>query len=223
MGIKTAMVTGDQRSTALAVARVVGIPEENVWAGVSPDQKQEIIREIQDRGEVVAMVGDGINDSPALATANVGVAMASGTDVAMEAADIVLMRPTELMDIPASLHLARHIFRRIKLNLAWACLYNLVGLPFAMGMFLPLGLHLHPMASGAAMACSSVSVVVSSLLLKFWKRPSYMDDALAGKGMLRRRGSWGVGAWIKDVVVRRRERRKEEGYVPLQTLEQADV
>lgn len=223
MGIKTAMVTGDQRSTALAVARVVGIPEENVWAGVSPDQKQEIIREIQDRGEVVAMVGDGINDSPALATANVGVAMASGTDVAMEAADIVLMRPTELMDIPASLHLARHIFRRIKLNLAWACLYNLVGLPFAMGMFLPLGLHLHPMASGAAMACSSVSVVVSSLLLKFWKRPSFMDDALAGKGMLRRRGSWGVGAWIKDVVVRRRERRKEEGYVPLQTLEQADV
>ncbi|PKS09875.1 hypothetical protein jhhlp_004498 [Lomentospora prolificans] len=223
MGIKTAMVTGDQRSTALAVARVVGIPEDQVWAGVSPDQKQEIIREIQERGEVVAMVGDGINDSPALATADVGIAMASGTDVAMEAADVVLMRPTELMDIPAALHLARHIFGRIKLNLAWACLYNAVGLPFAMGLFLPLGLHLHPMASGAAMACSSVSVVVSSLLLKLWKRPSYMDDALATKGgRLKRRGSWGVSAWFKDVIGRRRERRGE-GYVPLQTLEQAEV
>ncbi|CAI4219348.1 unnamed protein product [Parascedosporium putredinis] len=223
MGVKTAMVTGDQRSTALAVARAVGIPEDQVWAGVSPDQKQEIIREIQERGEVVAMVGDGINDSPALATADVGIAMASGTDVAMEAADVVLMRPTELMDIPASLHLARHIFNRIKLNLAWACLYNAVGLPFAMGLFLPLGLHLHPMASGAAMACSSVSVVASSLLLKFWKRPSYMNDALASKGgKLRRRGSWGVRAWVKDLLGRRTERRGE-GYVPLQTLEQAEV
>ncbi|KKA29953.1 hypothetical protein TD95_003780 [Thielaviopsis punctulata] len=177
LGIRTAMVTGDQLPAALAVAHAVGIAPDDVYAGVTPDQKQEIVREMQQRDEIVAMVGDGINDSPALATADIGIAMASGTDVAMEAADIVLMRPNDLMSIPSALHLSRTIFNRIKLNLAWACLYNVVGLPFAMGLFLPLGLHLHPMAAGAAMACSSVSVVVSSLLLKLWKRPQYMDDA----------------------------------------------
>lgn len=223
MNIKTSIVTGDQRSTALAVARLVGIAPENVHAGVTPDQKQEIIRSLQAAGECVAMVGDGINDSPALATADVGIAMASGTDVAMEAADVVLMRPNDLMDIPASIHLARSIFRRIKLNLLWACGYNVIGLPFAMGVFLPFGYHLHPMAAGAAMAGSSVSVVGSSLLLKFWKRPSWMDDALAEeKGQIRRRGAgWGRLAsaleLVKSVVGRKRER--DEGYVPLNTLE----
>ncbi|EGX48379.1 hypothetical protein AOL_s00080g8 [Orbilia oligospora ATCC 24927] len=173
MGIKVAMVTGDQRPTALAVADAVGIDKSQVWAGVSPDEKQDLVTIMKEEGDVVAMVGDGINDSPALATANVGIAMASGTDVAMEAADIVLMRSGELLDIPASLHLAKTIFRRIRLNLLWACGYNLVGMPFAMGVFLPFGLHLHPMAAGAAMAASSVSVVCSSLLLNYWKRPSW--------------------------------------------------
>ncbi|OAA68207.1 copper-transporting ATPase 2 [Niveomyces insectorum RCEF 264] len=207
MGIKTAIVTGDQRSTAVAVAAVVGIAPENVYAGVSPDQKQAIVAQLQQAaGEVVAMVGDGINDSPALATADVGIAMASGTDVAMEAADVVLMRSNNLMDIPASLHLARSIFGRIKLNLAWACLYNLVGLPFAMGLFLPLGLHLHPMAAGAAMAASSVSVVVSSLLLKFWARPGYMHaDRYDERGVLRadaRGGAGGrVASWLLLVLM----------------------
>ncbi|TAQ90140.1 hypothetical protein B7494_g1550 [Chlorociboria aeruginascens] len=195
MGIKTAIVTGDQRSTAIAVARSVGISEEHVHAGVTPDQKQGIIRDLQQKGECVAMVGDGINDSPALATADVGIAMASGTDVAMEAADVVLMRPNDLMDIPASIQLARSIFNRIKLNLSWACGYNVIGLPFAMGFFLPFGYSLHPMAAGAAMAGSSVSVVASSLLLKFWKRPRWMEDALLEeKGQIRRRGKgWGMG------------------------------
>lgn len=222
MKIKTAIVTGDQRSTALAVAAIVGIAEQDVYAGVSPDQKQSIIRQLQAQGECVAMVGDGINDSPALATADVGIAMASGTDVAMEAADVVLMRPTNLMDIPAALNLARTIFMRIKLNLAWACAYNLVGLPFAMGIFLPLGWHLHPMAAGAAMACSSVSVVVSSLLLRFWKRPQWMDDALlAEKGDLKRRGrGWGLDGVVHAVqsLISRRVK-KDEGYVPLDTIE----
>jgi len=219
MKIKTAIVTGDQRSTAVAVAAAVGIPPENVYAGVSPDQKQAIVQQLQDQGEVVGMVGDGINDSPALATADVGIAMASGTDVAMEAADVVLMRPTELMDIPAALHLARSIFNRIKLNLAWACLYNAIGLPFAMGVFLPFGLHLHPMAAGAAMACSSVSVVVSSLMLKFWTRPSYMMDPSAstqsrGFGLLDR---------VKYAVRKLRGRRtQDQGYVPLANMADRD-
>jgi len=223
MGIKTAIVTGDQRSTAVAVAHSVGIPDDCVFAGVSPDQKQDIIRQLQDQGEIVAMVGDGINDSPALATADVGIAMASGTDVAMEAAEVVLMRPTELMDIPTALHLARSIFNRIRLNLAWACLYNIIGLPFAMGVFLPLGFHLHPMAAGAAMACSSVSVVVSSLLLKFWHRPRYMDDALLEeKGLTPAARRWSFGdlaivAWMKEAMGRSRE---DEGYVPLQAMEE---
>ncbi|KAM3067638.1 Cu(2+)-transporting P-type ATPase [Clarireedia jacksonii] len=223
MGIKSAIVTGDQRSTALAVARIVGIPAENVHAGVTPDQKQDIIREFQSRGECVAMVGDGINDSPALATADVGIAMASGTDVAMEAADVVLMRPNELMDIPASIQLARSIFNRIKLNLSWACGYNIIGLPFAMGIFLPFGYHLHPMAAGAAMAASSVSVVGSSLLLKFWKRPRWMEDTLMEeKGQLRKKGrGWGWSGKIIDLYrsVISGRRNKEEGYVPLNTLE----
>ncbi|CAD6445520.1 60678158-9a08-4e7a-ad39-bbbc65e445cf [Sclerotinia trifoliorum] len=226
MGIKTAIVTGDQRPTALAVARIVGIPSKNVHAGVTPDQKQDIIRKLQSRGECVAMVGDGINDSPALATADVGIAMAGGTDVAMEAADVVLMRPNDLMDIPASIQLARSIFNRIKLNLGWACGYNIIGLPFAMGIFLPFGFHLHPMAAGAAMAFSSVSVVGSSLLLKFWKRPRWMDDALLEeKGQLRKKGSgWGFGGWSGKVTdayraVVGRYRRDEGGYVPLNTLE----
>ncbi|KAJ8108214.1 hypothetical protein ONZ43_g6492 [Nemania bipapillata] len=230
MGIKTAIVTGDQRSTALAVASQVGIAAEDVFAGVSPDQKQEIILQLKEKGERVAMVGDGINDSPALATADVGIAMASGTDVAMEAADVVLMRPNQLMDVPASLCLARTIFTRIKLNLAWACVYNLIGLPFAMGIFLPLGFHLHPMAAGAAMATSSVSVVVSSLLLKFWKRPGWMDEALlAEKGGLKKRGrGWGfdrVVTRVQDLVgsLLGKRSNKDEGYVPLATLDHAEA
>ena len=222
MGVKTAMVTGDQHGTAAAVAAAVGIHPDDVYAGVSPDQKQAIIRQMQEAGDVVAMVGDGINDSPALATADVGIAMSSGTDVAMEAADVVLMRPNNLMDIPATLDLARTIFRRIKMNLAWACMYNAVGLPFAMGLFLPLGWHLHPMGAGAAMAASSVSVVVSSLFLKFWKRPRWMDEAEAAGGLekvggLRWRGSGRIGELVDRVFGRRRK--EGEGYVPLATLD----
>lgn len=232
MGVKTAIVTGDQRRTALAVAKVVGIAEENVYAGVSPDQKQAIVRKLQAQGEVVAMVGDGINDSPALATADVGIAMSSGTDVAMEAADVVLMRPDNLMDIAAALHLARSIFRRIMMNLAWACMYNLVGLPFAMGFFLPLGWHIHPMAAGGAMALSSVSVVASSLLLKFWRRPRFMDDALRdestglggrARGVLD--GPWRLVRELAGRVTGRRlglGKQKLDGYVPLATLDGPD-
>ncbi|KAL2184442.1 heavy metal translocatin [Thermothelomyces heterothallicus CBS 203.75] len=226
MGVRTAMVTGDQRRAALVVASAVGIHADDVYAGASPDQKQAIIRQLQEAGSVVAMVGDGINDSPALATADVGIAMSSGTDVAMEAADVVLMKPNDLMDIPAALSLARTIFRRIKLNLLWACLYNVVGLPFAMGVFLPFGLHMHPMMAGAAMAASSVSVVTSSLFLKLWKRPGWMDEMEAemregGVVHPRRKRWWGVLAGARELVggLFGERREKAEGYVPLAMLD----
>ncbi|KAK9450059.1 E1-E2 ATPase-domain-containing protein [Limtongia smithiae] len=175
MGIAVAMLTGDQRAPALRVAREIGIPDEEVWAGVLPAQKQEVVHKMQreqPEGGAVAMVGDGINDSPALASADIGIAMATGTDVAIEAAGIVLMRrDTLLMDVAVSLALCQSIFGRIKANLIWASVYNMAMIPFAMGIFVPWGLSLPPMAAGAAMAMSSVSVVVSSLMLKRWKRP----------------------------------------------------
>ncbi|KAL3476371.1 E1-E2 ATPase-domain-containing protein [Aspergillus californicus] len=182
MGISTSLITGDSHAAAMSIASAVGISLDAVHASVSPSDKQCIIASLQETGDRVAMVGDGINDSPALATASVGIALSSGTDVAMEAADIVLMRPDDLLSVPASLALSRSVFNRIKLNLVWACAYNVIGLPFAMGLFLPFGgFMLPPMAAGAAMALSSVSVVVSSLLLKFWKRPSWMDADLLEK------------------------------------------
>ncbi|PGH11626.1 hypothetical protein AJ79_04766 [Helicocarpus griseus UAMH5409] len=211
MGLTTSLITGDSHSTAVTVASAVGIPAASVHASVNPSEKQSIIASLQeDPSTVVAMVGDGINDSPALATASVGIALASGTDVAIEAADIVLMRPEDLLSVPSSLCLARSIFNRIKLNLLWACMYNAIGIPFAMGLFLPFGgVALHPMAAGAAMAASSVSVVVSSLLLKFWKRPGWLDVEkleqevemgiidTSGLGRRGKRGMW----WRKSPFV----------------------
>ena len=122
-------------------------------------------------------MGDGINDSPALVTATLGIALSTGTSVAMEAADIVLIR-SDLLDVVAALHLSRGIFLVIKRNLIWACIYNVLGIPLAMGLFLPFGLYMHPMLAGAAMAFSSVSVVMSSLTLRWWIRPkdSVMPD-----------------------------------------------
>lgn len=233
MGITTSLVTGDTYATALSIAKAVGIPKSEIHASVSPSEKQSIISSLQSttnprngKPHLVAMVGDGINDSPALATADIGISLSSGTDIAIEAADIVLMQPLDLLSIPASLSLARTIFNRIKLNLMWACVYNVIGLPFAMGVFLPFnGWHLHPMMAGAAMAMSSVSVVGSSLLLRFWKRPRWMSmERLEGaekgglleevKGSERFMGLRGLFD-----VFGRRTRREDVGYVPLETVE----
>ncbi|KAK5130879.1 hypothetical protein LTR08_001600 [Meristemomyces frigidus] len=225
MGIATSLVTGDQAATAHHVAALVGISPENVFAGVLPSGKQDIIEDLQQQGKIVAMVGDGINDSPALATADVGIGLASGTDVAVEAADIVLMKPNQLMDIPASLHLSRTIFRRIKYNLLLSCVYNAVGLPIAMGFLLPWGITLPPLAAGAAMACSSVTVVVSSLMLKLWRRPAWMVEDDLGVETKRRRGGgfWSRAGAVRDVLVGRRKRKQEEGergaYVQLDSYE----
>ncbi|CCM00745.1 uncharacterized protein FIBRA_02785 [Fibroporia radiculosa] len=172
MGIEVNMMTGDAQGTALAVAREVGIKPEGVWASMSPKGKAAVVTELMEKdGGGVAMVGDGINDSPSLVAASVGIALSSGTSVAIEAADIVLMR-SDLLDVVAALHLSRAIFATIRRNLIWACIYNMLGIPLAMGFFLPWGIRLHPMMAGAAMAFSSVSVVTSSLMLKWWTRPA---------------------------------------------------
>ncbi|KAG8862874.1 hypothetical protein FRC20_011002 [Serendipita sp. 405] len=170
MGIKCGMMTGDSEATALAVAKEVGIPKDLVWSRMSPKGKATVLTDLMSKGDDVAMVGDGINDSPALVAATVGIALSSGTSVAIEAADIVLMR-SDLLDVVAALNLSKSIFAVIRRNLVWACVYNVLGIPLAMGLFLPWGFSLHPMMAGAAMAFSSVSVVSSSLTLKWWRRP----------------------------------------------------
>lgn len=160
-GYKTIMLTGDNQQTAEAVAREVGI--DTVIAEVMPADKAEKVRELQALAPV-GFVGDGINDAPALATAHLGIAMGSGTDVAIESGDIVLVK-NDLMDVARALKLSRKTFARIKQNLFWAFIYNLVGIPIAAGIFSSFGLVLNPALAGLAMAFSSVSVVLSSLLL----------------------------------------------------------
>ena len=169
LGVDVHMLTGDNRVTAEAIARRVGLNSKQVIADVLPADKERHVRELQDAGSMVAMVGDGINDSPALARADVGLAIGTGADIAKEGADVVLMR-SDLMDVARAIELSRATIRNIKQDLFWALFYNGIGIPLAAGVFFPLtGWQLSPMFGAAAMSLSSVCVVSNALRLKSFK------------------------------------------------------
>ena len=169
LGVDVRMLTGDNRVTAEAIARRVGLSSEQVIADVLPADKERHVHELQDAGSKVAMVGDGINDSPALARADVGLAIGTGADIAKEGADVVLMR-SDLMDVARAIELSRATIRNIKQDLFWALFYNGIGIPLAAGVFFPLtGWQLSPMFGAAAMSLSSVCVVSNALRLKSFK------------------------------------------------------
>lgn len=167
MGIDVVMMTGDNEQTAKAIGDKVGISD--IKAGVMPKDKEELVSQLQNQGKVVAMVGDGINDAPALARADVGIAIGAGTDIAMETADIVLMR-SDLRDVPTTFKLSNKVLWNIKENLFWAFIYNIIGIPIAAGLlYIPFGIRLSPMIGSMAMSISSVSVVMNALRLKLFK------------------------------------------------------
>ena len=172
MGIRVVMLTGDNQRTADAIGRQAGVDE--VIAGVLPDGKEAVIRQLQANGKV-AMVGDGINDAPALTRADTGIAIGAGTDVAIDAADVVLMN-SKLSDVPAAIRLSRATLRNIHENLFWAFIYNIIGIPLAAGLFIPFGLTLNPMFGAAAMSLSSFCVVSNALRLNLFDLHSTRHD-----------------------------------------------
>jgi Cu2+-exporting ATPase len=166
MGMAVMLLTGDRLEVALRLALDLGLAPSEVNAAISPEGKAAVIQNLQTQGRRVAMVGDGINDAPALAAAHVGIALHSGTGVAVETAGIVLVRDC-LMDVVQSIQLSRHTLVKIRQNLFWAMIYNVLAIPVAVGVLLPFfGFSLTPSAAGALMAFSSVSVVTNSLFLR---------------------------------------------------------
>ncbi len=176
MGIDVYMLTGDNERTAKAIGKLVNI--ENVIANILPHEKSAMIKTLQSQGHQVIMVGDGINDAPALAQSDVGIAIGNGTDVAIESADVILMR-NDLMNIVSAIQLSKATLRNIKQNLFWAFIYNVIGIPIAAGLlFIPFGLKLNPMFAAGAMSLSSVSVVLNALSLKTFKTKILAVDQL---------------------------------------------
>lgn len=174
LGYEIVLLTGDNARAARCIAGEAGI--KDVIAEVLPQDKENVIRKLREKGKKVIMVGDGINDSPALATADVGIALGAGTDIAMESADIVLIK-NDLLDVPAAIELSRKVMGNIRQNLFWAFFYNAAGIPIAAGLFYPLwGFVLNPMIAAAAMSLSSVSVVSNALRLR-WFRPYFAKAA----------------------------------------------
>ena len=174
MGRRVVLLTGDNQRTANAIARQIGV--DQVIAQVLPQDKAKCVAQLQQQGQRVAMVGDGVNDAPALAQADVCLAIGAGTDIAIESADVVLMK-SSLLDIPASMDLSRAVLRNIKQNLFWAFFYNSIGIPVAAGVLYPaLHLTLNPMLAAAAMSLSSVCVVSNALRLRGWKPPVFPDQ-----------------------------------------------
>ena len=179
MGLDVIMLTGDNAKTAAAIQRQTGIAQ--VLAEVLPQDKEREIRQLQEKGKKVAMVGDGINDAPALARADVGIAIGAGTDIAIESADVVLMK-SDLMDVVTAIDLSKAVMRNIRQNLFWAFIYNIIGIPVAAGVFYGIaGLTLNPMIAAAAMSFSSVSVVANALRLRFFtvNKPDMPENACA--------------------------------------------
>lgn len=176
MGIDIWMLTGDNATTAEALAHKLDISQDRVLAGLLPQDKVSKVKELQAQGHVVAMIGDGVNDSPALAQADLGVAIGAGTQIAIEAASMVLVR-SSLHDLVVAFDLAKLVFRRIRWNFMWAMIYNVVAVPFAAGVWFPwTHVLLPPHYAGLAMAMSSISVVISSMLLIRYRRPPLLDD-----------------------------------------------
>jgi P-type Cu+ transporter len=170
LGVQTVMLTGDNRRTAQAIAEKVGIP--TILAEVLPEDKAKEIKKLQSMGQITAMRGDGINDAPALAQADIGIALGSGTDVAIETGDIILVKD-DLRDVVEAIKLSRYTIRKIKQNLFWAFIYNSIGIPIAAGILYPfIGLQLNPIIAAAAMGFSSISVVSNSLLMNRYKMNS---------------------------------------------------
>lgn len=207
MGVDVWMVTGDNRRTARAIARQLELPMDRVVAEALPVAKVEKVQKLQDEGRIVAMVGDGVNDSPALAQANVGLSLGTGAEIAVEASDIVLIRGN-VVDVCTALHLSRVIVRRIRLNLVWSLLYNCLSIPLAAGVFYPfLHARLPPTAAALAMALSSVSVVLSSLSLRLYRAPEVLEE----EQMLHRLEEHPTDTSVNDLTEPLLPREEEDG------------
>ncbi len=220
MGIRVVMLTGDNERTANAIGRQAGVDE--VIAGVLPDGKESVVRNLHKNGNV-AMVGDGINDAPALTRADTGIAIGAGTDIAIDAADIVLMK-SRLTDVPAAIRLSRKTLRNIHENLFWAFIYNVIGIPLAAGLWIPLlGWELNPMFGAAAMSLSSFCVVTNALRLNFFNVHNPARDKKIKPKMSKEEKSMEITMKIEGMMCGHCEASVKKALEAIPTVEEAVV